>query len=178
MKPTAAKMAVTATQRARSKKMTTGVVIFNVTNFLARYPEFVPLNTAAPAILQEYFDESTLYLDNSCNSRVQQIEQRTPLLNMLTAHIAAMNGGVNGTQPSQLVGRISDATEGSVSVSADMGNNVTLNVAWYLQTKYGAAYWAATVRWRTAQVVLGRSVNPPPAYLPYGRLGTPPGRRY
>lgn len=147
--------------------MTTGVVTFVTADFLARYPEFTALNTASPALLGLYFNEATLYLNNTVASRVIDIETRTPLLYMLTAHIAAMNGGVNGQQPSQLVGRISQAHEGTVSVSADLPG-ITGNSAWFAQTKYGLAYWQATARYRQMRVIPGMSLNPPNVRPPWG----------
>lgn len=136
--------------------MTTGVVTFDPVAFVARYPEFSTVNQT---VLTAYFGEATLYLDNSEASRVQNVEQRLPLLWMLTAHIAALNSGVNGQAPSQLVGRINSATEGSVSVSAEM--QAGQNAAWFLQTKYGAAFWQATAWLRTARYIPGFS-NPAP----------------
>lgn len=50
--------------------------------------------------------------------------------------------------PQGIVGRVNQATEGSVSVSAEM--IATANSQWYLQTTYGASYWTATARFRTA----------------------------
>src|SRR5690348_17674835 len=76
--------------------MTTGVVQFDVPTFLARYPEFTSLNNANDKALPACFAEAALYLDNSANSRVQQIEQRQPLLYMLTAHIAILYFPLNG----------------------------------------------------------------------------------
>lgn len=144
-----------------------GVVIFNPTNFKARYPEF---NTVSDAVLGMYFDEATLYLSNTERSIVQNVAIRTILLNMITAHISVLNSVINGQQSSDLVGRINSATEGSVSVSADYGA-VTNSQAWYAQTKYGAEYWAATIRYRRARYVTGRSYSPPPSFDPYtGRL--------
>lgn len=104
-----------------------------------------------------------MYLNNTDNSRVSDVGQRGVLLNMLTAHIAALNSGVNGNAPSGLVGRISSASQGSVSVSADMGPT-TNSEAWYQQTKYGAAYWQATAPYRTAIYVPGASPSGYPNY--------------
>lgn len=143
------------------------VVIFNATTFKARYPEF---STISDTILQMYFDEATLYLNNTERSLVQDIAIRALLLNMIVAHIAALNSGVSGQSPSGIVGRINSATEGSVSVGADYGL-VTASQAWYVQTKYGAEYWAATTRYRRMRYVTGRSYSPPPAINPFtGRL--------
>lgn len=143
------------------------VVVFNPTSFKLRYPEF---NTVSDTVLQMYFDEATLYLNNTDRSLVQDVVIRSLLLNMIVAHISALNSGVNGQSPSGIVGRINSATEGSVSVGADYGL-VTASQAWYLQTKYGAEYWAATTRYRRMRYVVGRSYSPPPQINPLtGRL--------
>lgn len=130
-----------------------GVVVFDVAGFRARYPEFA---SVADATLEAYFQEATIYLDNTERSRVQDLAQRRVLLNMLTAHIAALNSGVGGQAASPLVGRINSASEGSVSVSVDMGPS-TGSSAWFQQTKYGAAFWQATTSLRQFLYVPGRS---------------------
>lgn len=130
-----------------------GVVVFDPAAFKQRYPEFT---SVADGLLSAYFSEGTIYLDNTDQSRVQDLGFRTVLLWMLTAHIAAINSGVNGEGASPLVGRINNATEGSVTVGTDMGV-VPFTAAWFLQTKYGAAFWQATAPFRTMQYVSGRS---------------------
>jgi hypothetical protein len=143
--------------------MTTGVVIFDPAAFKARYPEF---SSVDDALLRAYFDEAAaLYLDNTDASRVQQIEQRSVLLNLLVAHIAQINAGSSVQPASPLVGRVNTATEGSVSVGTDMGA-VPGTAAWFLQTKYGASYWQATAQFRTMRYIPGASSCPYP---------TPPG---
>ena len=127
-------------------------VIFEVAGFRARYPEF---SSVSDVLVSASFDEATMYLDNSETSIVPVIPRAT-LLNMLTAHVAALNFGVGGQAPNALVGRIASASEGSVSVSADMGPTTGSN-AWFLQTKYGAAFWQASARYRTMRYVPGRS---------------------
>lgn len=125
------------------------IVVFDTVAFVARYPEF---STVTAPVLGAYFSEATMYLDNTDASRVSDLGQRTVLLNMLTAHIAAMNGsGVSGNGASGMVGRISTASEGSVSASADFVAATNGTQAWYYQTQYGTAYWAATARFRTMQ---------------------------
>ena len=133
------------------------VVTFDPVGFLARYPEFVSVNQAT---LQAYFNEATLYLNNTDASLVTDGSaggQRAMLLNMATAHITAINATVNGVAPSPLVGRIDQASEGSVSVHADMGP-VANSQAWWVQTKYGAAFWAASASYRTMRYVTGSSL--------------------
>ncbi|NWC11932.1 DUF4054 domain-containing protein [Pseudomonas agarici] len=130
-----------------------GIVVFNVAGFRARYPEF---SSVSDELLQAYFDEATIYLNNTECSPARDLAKRALLLNMLVAHIAAMNSGVNGAESSPLVGRINSATEGSVSVTTDMGA-VSGSAAWFMQTKYGAAYWQATVNLRSFRYIPGRS---------------------
>ena len=119
-----------------------GIVTFDPTAFVARYPEFSAMS--APALAM-YFDEATIYLDNTPTSAVADVSRRAVMLNMLTALIAALNG--NG-KPSGQVGRVSSASEGSVSAqlayAAPSGTR-----AWYDQTQYGASFWAATRSLRT-----------------------------
>lgn len=132
------------------------VVVFDSAGFLARYPEFASVSTPT---LQAYFNEATIYLNNTDTSPVTDGSvggMRSLLLNMLTAHIAALNSGVSGQAASQIVGRVDQATEGSVSVHADMGA-VPGTAAWYMQTKYGASYWAASAPYRTMRYFTGRS---------------------
>ncbi|MFJ3048508.1 DUF4054 domain-containing protein [Herbaspirillum chlorophenolicum] len=128
-----------------------GVVSFDPAAFALRYPEF---STLSSDLLTVYFAEATLFLNNTPASVCQDLVVRALLLNMLTAHIAALNGGVNGQAASPLVGRVNSATEGSVSVSTDMGP-VYNSQAWYLQTKYGAEFWAATSIFRRFRYVPG-----------------------
>lgn len=132
-----------------------GVVVFDPAPFKVRYPEFA---TLADALLSAYFDEATIYLNNTDQSRVADVAVRKTLLWMLTAHVSALNGGVNGQPASPLVGRINSATEGSVSVQTDMGP-VPWSAAWFLQTKYGAAFWQASAPFRTMQYSPGVSTE-------------------
>lgn len=130
-----------------------GIVTFDSAAFVARYPEF---STVPTATLDLYFTEATIYLNNTDSSPVTDTGQRSVLLNMAVAHIAALNSGVNGNAAPDSVGRVDQAAEGSVSVHLDMGA-VTNSQAWWNQTKYGAAYWAATRGYRTMRYFPGRS---------------------
>ncbi len=138
----------------------TQAVAFDSSGFLARYPEFSSISTAT---LQAYFNEAGLYINNTPSSPITDQSVGGFLyqvLNMATAHIAALNSGVNGQAPSGLVGRIDQASEGSVSVHADMGPVVN-SQAWWMQTRYGAACWQATATYRTFRYVSGSSVTQP-----------------
>jgi len=142
--------------------MNTGIVVFDFSAWIARYPEF---SSVSSTLAQMYFNEATMYCDNTATSPVQDVDIRTMLLNMLTAHIAKLNAPVNGQQASELVGRIASAGEGSVNVSTELEGQVQ-GRAWYAQTKYGLAYWQATAQYRAAQYKIGPVYNPDP----YGRF--------
>lgn len=125
------------------------VVVFDLAAFRARYPEFA---TVADLSITACFAEATLYCINDVSSVVLDLVVRAMLLNMLTAHIAAMNFGSNDARASDLVGRIASAGEGSVNVSAQYAAPAGSR-AWYDQTKYGAAYWQASLRFRAARYI-------------------------
>jgi hypothetical protein len=129
-----------------------GVVSFDYSAWALRYPE---LATSVPQPLaQQYFWEAQLYCDNSPGSIIQDVCLRTVLLNMVTAHIAALNAPLNGEASSPLVGRISNATEGSVSVGTQLDMPAG-SAQWYSQTKHGLAFWQATVQFRSMRYVPG-----------------------
>ncbi len=126
-----------------------GIVVFDYGLFAMRYPELAGSINATLA--QQFFNEAQTYCDNTPCSPIPycppyQTERQT-LLNMMTAHIIALNVPLNGNASSPLVGRIDSATEGSVTVHADMPNQPGA-AAWYQQTKYGAAFWTATAKYR------------------------------
>jgi hypothetical protein len=126
-----------------------GVVVFVAADFKAAFTEFA---TVADAALDFNFRMAELQLANTCKSRVVNAVQRELLLYLLVAHITQLRNGVNGQPPSGLVGRIAGAREGSVSVDTDYGT-VVYGQAWYIQTQYGAQFWQATAKYRTAVYV-------------------------
>ena len=136
-----------------------GIVAFDYDAWVVRYPELA--GSVSPQLAAAYFTEAELYCDNTPGSIVTDENRRSLFLNMLVSHIAQLNAPLNG-QPSQtLVGRISSATQGSISVS--IANDYPPGtVQWYQVTKYGAAYWAATAAYRTAKYVPGpvRNMDP------------------
>lgn len=135
------------------------VVVFDVDAFRARYPEF---SSVSDDLLKAYFVEATVYLNNTDTSPVSDVAVRAVYLNMLVAHLAAMNSGVDGQAASGLVGRVTSASEGSVSVSVDAGPS-SASSWWYMQTPYGAAFWQATAPYRTIRYLPGGS----PSMYPY-----------
>lgn len=135
-----------------------GVVTFDPASWKLRYPEF----TSVPdALAQLYFNEATIYVDNTALSPVYDLAIRTTLLNMVTAHIAKLNALDTNNQPTNpLVGRISDAAEGTVSVKTEFTEAKSGTQAWFFQTQYGAAYWAAAAPYRQFHYVPARGPQP------------------
>jgi len=133
-------------------------VTFVYADWIVAYPEF---STIPEATAESYFDMATGFLRNDGTSPVSSTSTQTTLLYLLTAHIAKLFGTVNGQAASDLVGRISSATEGSVSVSVDLPQ-LPQSAAWFSQTKYGLMFWQMTAAYRTARYVPGpqRVFNP------------------
>ena len=130
-----------------------GPVVFDYAYWISMYPEFAA--TVNPAQGQNYFNQAALVCDNSVCSPITDgspTGSRATILYLLTAHVAALfapqivNGQSQG--PSPLVGRITNASEGSVSVAAEMPNQ-PMSAAWFQQTRYGAMAWAALAPYRT-----------------------------
>lgn len=124
-------------------------VIFDPVEFREIYPEF---KTLSDTQLNWYFSRAERLLDNGNCSPVSNLNERKILLYLLTAHIAMLAGGVNGKPPQQTVGRVANATQGSVSVSLAM-EGVTAQSAWYEQTSYGSEYFEATKKYRVGYLV-------------------------
>ena len=120
-------------------------VTFSYSSWIARYPEFSGVGATAAGL---YFQEGTLYCKNSLNP-VPTVAALTMLLYMVTAHIAALNSPTTaaGANPGTPTGRIGQASEGSVSVTynleAEPGSK-----QFFLQTKYGFAFWQASLPYR------------------------------
>lgn len=131
------------------------VVVFDAAAFVLRYPAFAALNTAQPGVLQEYFDSATDFLNNTATSVVQDLTKRARFLNLITAHLATLDGILTprgqGSQAGR-VGRLASASEGSVSSSFDNGSQ-SANAAFWQQTQYGSTYWAVTAPYRSMRFV-------------------------
>ena len=73
-------------------------VVFDYSLWSLSYPELS--GSVKAALAGAYFTEATLFLDNTDRSRVTDLGQRGMLLNMLTAHIAALNAPPSLVLPS------------------------------------------------------------------------------
>ena len=149
--------------------ITPGVVQFSAAEFVAQYPEFTGLTNAA---MLRGFNDAQFLLDNSCGSMVQDANLRLILLYTLTAHCCLIDAGTNDgagnvTPPQGIVGRIDNASEGSVSVSASYNDEVTQSEAYFIQTKYGAKFWQQTAPYRTMHYVGAPSIGPNAPGFPF-----------
>lgn len=143
------------------------VVTFNYATWTARYPELADRVNATLA--QLYFNEATIYHKNDGTGSITDPTIQLTLLNMVTAHIAALYAAHSDGQDNErlkMVGRISSAAEGSVNVSADL-QGTPGSAQWWQQTQYGASYWQATTAYRTMRYhrQRGRNFNPFPFAL-------------
>lgn len=131
------------------------VVVFDPAAFKVVFDEFA---TVPDAKLNYYFNlAATTILDNSENACIP-LAERTILFDLLVAHQAELKKRIEEGN-SGLVGRISSASEGSVSISTDyqiQGNTAQ----WYNQTPYGAQYWAMTAKYRTFTYVVTNEAMP------------------
>lgn len=143
------------------------IVSFDYQAFVRSYPEMSALGDARAA---EYFLIATTLHGNDGGGPISDAALQTSLLNMLTAHIAflfsprdsAGNPAAQGTAAPNMVGRITSASQGSVSATAEaMQGFNTAQAQWLAQTRYGAMYWSATAQFRTMRYRAPRCV-------PYG----------
>lgn len=129
------------------------IVTFDPAAFKVAYPEFAG---ATDARCQAQFDIAQYTLDNTDNSPVMDVHFRSTLFNLIVAHLLLLLGTAPTVRPDGTVdntppGRISSATEGTVSVSSEYnaGTQASASMAYWTQTKYGAQFWAATARFRS-----------------------------
>ena len=136
-------------------------VTFSFSEWTTMFPEFAATN---PTTAQTWFDRASFLCGNQTTNPLYCVTNMLKnAIYLLTAHIAWLNAPRDATgvpaasgQPAPpIVGRINSASEGSVSLGADMGNadSGSPSQAWYMQTKYGAEYWAVTACVRTANYV-------------------------
>lgn len=104
-----------------------------------------PLILYAWNILTANFNAATYYCRND-GGGVCDVPTLTLFLNLITAHLTAINNGVNGQQANQLVGRVSNAREGSVSVTTEM--KFPDDAAFWAQTKYGTQFYQMSLNYR------------------------------
>ena len=125
-------------------------ITFDLAAFRVRYPEFAPVSDA---LLGAFFAEATLYLNNT-DAPVADESVRSMLFNMLVAHISALSGATTADGQPRPPGRVSQASEGSVSASFEDAPATPGSGLWFRQTAYGAAFWRAVAPYRNFRYVV------------------------
>jgi len=129
------------------------VVVFDYASWLAAYPQFgsVGLQQA-----QEFFNLACLLISNLPNSPVPYLPAALPpvftrkiILNAATAHFAYLFTP-DTTGNGRPVGRISQASEGSVSLGLDYAAAQTDTQAFWNQSPFGAFVWVSLLPYRSA----------------------------
>lgn len=120
-------------------------VVFDYPGWVAQYPEFASVD--APTATR-WFNVATIYHRNDGTGPVRSVSTQQILLGMITAHLVSRFVPIDGQAPSNLVGRVSDASIGPVSAAVEGFTGVPGSQQWFLQTKYGSDYWAATAPYR------------------------------
>lgn len=129
------------------------IATFSYPTWAARFPEFASVTSTQAAA---FFTEACCFCRNDGAGPVNDPNTQTTLLNYLTAHIAFLAVGTGATQaPQALIGRISSASQGSVSVSTDIGA-LPGTEAWFAQSTYGFNYWQLSRPYRSFRYVSRR----------------------
>lgn len=137
-------------------------VPFNYNTFVLTFPAFADLGEQQAAL---YWGIAEGYWRNDGTSPCTTVTEQARLMNLLTAHIAKMLAPNSaGGQGGDLTGRITNASEGSVSVQTEFASETPPSMAWYVQTQYGAMFWQLTAPYRTMKYRA-----PPPRYA--GNVG-------
>ena len=140
------------------------IVTFDLAAWQLAFPQFASLTQEQVVVLALPIAE--MYCRNDGGGPVSTAQTQTTLLNLMVAHICQLlygpNPGTAGGGASGIVGRISGATQGTISVQSEFPTTPTN--AFFLQTEFGAMFWAATASYRTARYIPGprRIFNPWP----------------
>lgn len=142
------------------------VAVFDYTKWAAMFPYLAAV--PEPVAVGFFSVAELLFANNDC-SPLQDADKRLVFLNYIVAHLARLAGypaaAGGSAAPDGMVGRVSSATEGTVSISTDYGT-VRESQAWWIQTQEGATFWQLTRFLRTATYIA-----PPPRYFGPARRG-------
>jgi hypothetical protein len=126
-------------------------VSFDYATWVALFPQFAYLSQNQAT---GYFELAGQFCRNDGGGPVSSAAIQSNLMLLATAHVAQLFAPTSGGQaPPTIVGRISNASEGSVSVATQY--DAPQAAAWWLQTPYGAAWWESTRVYRTMRYVPG-----------------------
>lgn len=146
------------------------VVTFDYTAWSALFPQFS--NLTEDQVEQVVLPLAVQYNRNDGGGPICDAGVQTQALNLMVAHCAQILFGSATQKVSPLVGRVSSATEGSVSVDTDYGGQPA-SAAWFNQTPYGAAWWVLVKPYRLGIYAPKITPQVQPINLPYARFGWP-----
>lgn len=131
------------------------VAVFDYNAWADMFPE---LATVTEPVAQSFFNIAGLLLDNTDCSPVVDVTIRLSYLNFATAHLVSLAGypipaGGSTPVPSGVIGRISSATEGTVTVQSQWAASVSASEAFWMQTQYGLIFWQLTRALRTMRYI-------------------------
>ena len=150
--------------------------VFDYATWAQMFPE---MENISPAAAAGYFAMATMYVRNDGRGPIRDPNMQATVLNLTTAHIAKLfanqTAGVpttGGVEPANTgaVGRVSQASQGSVSATLEM-MPAEASSAWFQQTQYGAAAWKMLAPFRTMRYIgptNRRRFNPPARYYGWG----------
>jgi Protein of unknown function (DUF4054) len=136
--------------------MTAPAIVFNYGAWVAMFPEFAAVSQP---MAQGYFNRASLFCANDTRNPAFCAGILPTLLDLATAHVAWLsaprdangNPASTGQPASSLVGRISNAAEGSVNVAVEWNGSGSPSESYFVQTKYGAEFWQASAQFKTAR---------------------------
>lgn len=112
---------------------------FNYAAFIQYYAQFSNDALYPKATLNLYWNEATTIVNNNTYAGGLTLQQRTRALNLMTAHLAVLNGQAAAGQQGGLV---QGATIDKVSVQLTPPPEATQFQWWCNQTQYGQMYLA------------------------------------
>ena len=149
------------------------VAVFDYAKWTAMFPY---LAAVPEPVAQGFFTVAELLFANDDCSPIQDADKRLIYLNYIVAHLARLAGypvaAGGSAQPDGMVGRVSSATEGTVSIDTDYGT-VRESQAWWIQTQEGATFWQMTRALRTARYIAPPPRNFGPARRAFGGIWRP-----
>lgn len=112
---------------------------FNYATFVQYYQQFKNSVAWPEQTLQLYWDDATTIVSNNTCSQGLTVKQRTRALNLMTAHLAVLNGqAISGEQ----TGLVQGATIDKISVQLTPPPETNQWQWWLNQTPYGQQYLA------------------------------------
>lgn len=128
-------------------------VCLDLAEFHHQYPE-VELKSIAPGVIDASWQVAVSIVgDDDSNSfapfnpKKNEYERQT-LLYLALAHLLKLRLNTISGANSGLTGRITSASEGSVSVTVEAFKADSLTAQWWSQTEEGALYWLLTAKYR------------------------------